>query len=251
MHFSKLLIISTAILALSQSPAPLLAAETYTLDKAHTQIRFAITRGGWTEIAGWFKEFEGTISFEEADVSNSKISATIRTGSLDTGWDARNKHLRSPAFFNAKELPEMTFTSTKIEKTGPITGRMTGTLTLLGKTNPVTMDIKFNRKAAHPRIKKTFVGFTAIGTLKRSDYGMRFLFTGPMPMISGGTPVTAQERTLTLGVQPMALAFSAVVYTREAAPSTMPEALPAVTVPSLPKAARSLASPSSVVSGLM
>ena len=111
-------------------------------------------------------------------MSNSKISVSIRTGSLDTGWDARNKHLRSPAFFNAKELPEMTFTSTKIEKTGPKTGRMTGNLTLLGKTNPVTMDIKYNRKAAHPRIKKTFVGFTAIGTLKRSDYGMRFLLPG-------------------------------------------------------------------------
>ena len=52
---------------------------------------------------------------------------------------------------------------------------MTGNLTLLGKTNRVTLDIKFNRKAAHPRIKKTFVGFTAIGILKRSDYGMRFL----------------------------------------------------------------------------
>jgi polyisoprenoid-binding protein YceI len=176
MYYTKFIAIAgAALLGLSQIPAPLLAAETYTLDKAHTQIRFAITRGGWTEIAGWFKEFDGTISFDEAEVSNSKISVSIRTGSLDTGWDARDKFLRSPAFFNAKELPEMAFTSTKIEKTGPKTGRMTGNLTLLGKTNPVTLDIKFNRKAAHPRIKKTFVGFTAIGILKRSDYGMRFL----------------------------------------------------------------------------
>ncbi|MFP6734610.1 MAG: YceI family protein [Rhodospirillales bacterium] len=179
MYYTKFIAIAgAALLGLSQIPAPLLAAETYTLDKAHTQIRFAITRGGWTEIAGWFKEFDGTISFDEAEVSNSKISVSIRTGSLDTGWDARDKFLRSPAFFNAKELPEMTFTSTKIEKTGPKTGRMTGNLTLLGKTNPVTLDIKFNRKAAHPRIKKTFVGFTAIGILKRSDYGMRFLLPG-------------------------------------------------------------------------
>jgi polyisoprenoid-binding protein YceI len=180
MKYTKYLTIAAvAAIGFMQTPSPATAAETYALDKAHTQIRFAVTRGGWTEIVGWFKKFDGSIVFDEADVGNSKISATIQTESFDSGWDARNKHSRSPAFFNAKEFPAMTFTSTKIEKTGAKTGHMTGNLTLLGKTKPVTLDIRFNRKAAHPRSKKTFVGFTATGSLKRSDYGMTFLL-GPV-----------------------------------------------------------------------
>ncbi|MAF50157.1 MAG: YceI family protein [Rhodospirillales bacterium] len=180
MKYTKYLAIAAvAAAAFMQLPAPASAADTYALDISHTQIRFAVTRGGWTEIAGWFKKFDGSIVFDEANVGNSKVSATIETESFDSGWDARNRHLRSPAFFNAKEFPAMTFTSTKIEKTGAKTGRMTGNLTLLGKTKPVTLDIRFNRKAAHPRNKKTFVGFTATGSLKRSDYGMTFLL-GPV-----------------------------------------------------------------------
>ncbi|NQV56548.1 MAG: polyisoprenoid-binding protein [Rhodospirillales bacterium] len=173
--FKYLTIVTIAIAGFIQSPIPANAAETYALDKAHTQIRFAITRGGWTEIAGWFKKFDGTITFDEANVSNSKVDVTIQTESLDTGWEARDKHLRSPAFFNAKEMPTMSFTTSKIEKTGAKTGRMTGNLTLLGVIKPVTLDIKFNRKSVHPRNKMTFAGFTATGTLKRSDYGMKFL----------------------------------------------------------------------------
>lgn len=156
-----------------QSPA--IAADAYALDKPHTQIKFSVVRGGWTRIAGMFQKFDGTIMFDEADVSKSSVEATIDTSSIFTGFAKRDAHLRSPDFFNAKEIPTMTFKSTKVEKTGAKTGKMSGMLTMLGVTKPVTLDVTFNRKAAHPRNKKTFTGFSAKGSINRSDFGMKFI----------------------------------------------------------------------------
>jgi polyisoprenoid-binding protein YceI len=171
-------ILSIALVALmfnvvGQSSAQ--AADTYALDKPHTQIKFSVNRGGWTRVGGWFEKFSGSVNFDEADVSKSSVNATIQTESINSGFARRDKHLRSPDFFNSKEFPTMTFKSTKVEKTGAKTGKMTGDLTLLGVTKPVTLDVVFNRKAVHPRNKKTFVGFTAKGKINRADFGMKFI----------------------------------------------------------------------------
>jgi len=150
------------------------AADTYAIDKPHTQIKFSVSRGGWTNMAGWFEKFDGTIKFDEADVTKSSVEATIDTGSINTGFKRRDAHLASPDFFNAKEIPTMTFKSTKVEKTGDKTGKVTGDFTMLGVTKQVVLDVTFNRKAAHPRNKKTFTGFSAVGKIKRSDFGMKY-----------------------------------------------------------------------------
>lgn len=177
MKLTKLLYIAfigTAFL-ISYQPAEPRAADTYALDKPHTQITFSVNRGGWTRISGWFEKFDGTILFDEANVANSKVKASIEAGSINTGFAKRDAHLRSPDFFNAKEFPTMLFTSTKIVKTGEKTGEMTGNFTMLGVTKPVTLDVTFNRKAMHRRAKKMFTGFTAKGSLKRADFGMKFI----------------------------------------------------------------------------
>ena len=167
-----------ASLFLFVQSAPAIAAETFVLDKAHTQIRFSVMRMGLTRIAGIFAKFDGTVVFDEADVTNSSVTVTIDPASLDTGFGPRNKHLRSPAFFSVKEFPTMSFKSTSISKTGAKTGKMTGNLTMHGVTKPVTLDVVFNRKAIHPRNKKLFAGFSATGQLKRADFGIKFLVPG-------------------------------------------------------------------------
>ncbi len=177
MKLVKLLSMAAIATALSfgYQPTAAQAADTYALDKPHTQITFSVNRGGWTRINGWFEKFDGTINFDEANVANSSVNATIQTSSINTGFARRDKHLRSPDFFNAQEFPTMTFKSTKIEKTGAKTGKMTGNLTLLGVTKPVILNVTFNRKAPHPRNKKTFAGFTARGKINRADFGMKFI----------------------------------------------------------------------------
>lgn len=169
-------IIAAAALALPAFAisAPSAAAEKFVLDKPHTQILFSIDRGGWTRISGWFEKFDGEVMFDRADVSKSKVTAKIMAESVNTGFAARDRHLRNPDFFNAKEFPEITFESTSIAKTGEKTGKMTGNLTLLGVTKPVTLDVTFNRLAASRRNGRTYAGFTATGRINRGDYGMGF-----------------------------------------------------------------------------
>ena len=163
--------------------APSAAAEKFVLDKPHTQILFSIDRGGWTKISGWFEKFDGEVMFDRADVSKSKVTAKIMAESVNTGFAARDRHLRNPDFFNAKEFPEITFESTGIAKTGEKTGKMTGNLTLLGGTKPVALDVTFNRLAASPRNGRTYAGFTATGRINRGDYGMGFALGPISPVV--------------------------------------------------------------------
>ena len=151
------------------------AGEIYSLDKSHTQIKFSVNRGGWTSIAGWFENFNGTINFDQENVITSKVEAIIQTSSINTGFARRDAHLRSPDFFNSKEFPTMKFKSTSVEKTSDKTGKMTGNITMLGVTKPITLDVVFNRKANHPRNNRVFSGFSARGKLNRSDFGMNFI----------------------------------------------------------------------------
>ncbi|HEX2753257.1 MAG TPA: YceI family protein, partial [Alphaproteobacteria bacterium] len=103
---------------------------------------------------------------------------TIDTNSLTMDDDAWEKHLKNEDFFNVEKFPAMTFKSTKVEKTGDNTGRVTGDLTLLGVTKPVTLDVIFNKGGIHPYSKKYVAGFSATGKLNRSEFGMTYGLPG-------------------------------------------------------------------------
>lgn len=151
------------------------AADRFVIDPVHTNILFIANHLGYSRMIGQFQEFSGEFTFDDKAVENSAVAVTIQTASVDTDEQARDDHLRSPDFFNAAEFPEMTFASTAIERTGDKTGRITGDLTLLGVTKPVTLDVTFNQKAPHPLPQYSGVevaGFSATTTIKRSEFGM-------------------------------------------------------------------------------
>lgn len=176
---AQLLTLSAALLAaLFATPGPARAAEVFSIDQAHTYIGFSILRQGLSNVIGRFNAYEGEIVFDAQNLGNSKVSVKISTKSLDSGFARRDRDISGPNFFNVQEFPEMTFISTKIEKTGPKTGRITGDLTVLGVTKSVTFDATFNARNIHPRFNVPFIGFTADGTIKRSDFGMTFLLRG-------------------------------------------------------------------------
>ncbi len=93
--------------------------------------------------------------------------------SINTNQKARDDHLRSPDFFNAAEFPSMTFESTAIEKTGDKTGKITGNLTLLGVSKPVTLNAAWNAEAPYPFAENIIrTGFSATGAISPADFGM-------------------------------------------------------------------------------
>jgi polyisoprenoid-binding protein YceI len=153
------------------------AADTFKIDKAHTSIVFMIKHLGYSNMFGRFNEFDGNIMFDQSNISASKVNLVIKASSVDTAHDARDKHLRSPDFLNTAEFPEITFKSTSARKTGDKTGKITGDLTILGKTKSVTLDVTFNRVAKHPipSYKGVIVaGFSARAKVNRLDYGMTY-----------------------------------------------------------------------------
>jgi len=145
------------------------AADSYKLDLEHSNIVFVTDHLGFSKMIGQFQEFDGS------SVEGVAVEVVVRTASIDTDHEARDKHLTSPDFFNAQEFPEMTFKSTAVEATGDKTAKLTGDLTLLGVTKPITLDVTLNKADAHPMDPSVFVaGFSATGTVKRSDFGMQY-----------------------------------------------------------------------------
>lgn len=154
------------------------AAETYAFDPAHTDIVFFVDHLGYSDTIGRFNRANGTVTLDEETLENSAIEVTIEAASLDTNHVQRDAHLKSADFFNVQEFPEITFTSTSVEPTGERTAAVTGDLTLLGTTRPVTLEVTLNQLAPHPVPAYdgvTTAGFSARGTIRRSDFGMDFL----------------------------------------------------------------------------
>ena len=166
------------------------AADSYAFDKVHTQVMFSVSHLGFSFSTGSFTTFDGGFTFDEAKPENSTVNVTIDTDSITLHDDKWEEHMKSEDFFNVAAFPTMTFKSTLAEKTGDNTGRLTGDLTLLGVTKPVTLDVIFNKGAVHPYTKQYVAGFSATGTLKRSDFGMVY-----------GLPGIGDEVNITLEVE--------------------------------------------------
>lgn len=156
------------------------SAEKYILDKPHTQIIFKVNHMGFSHSFGKFTDYNGVINYDEADPAKSNADVTIQTASLDLDDDKWNEHMKSKDFFDVEKFPTMTFKSTGIEKTGDKTANITGDLTLLGVTKPVTLAVQQNNMGKHPMKDIKASGFSANGKIKRSDFGMK----GGIPMVS-------------------------------------------------------------------
>ena len=149
------------------------AADAYDIDPAHAWVGFKTNHAGWAHAHGAFKTVSGSISFDKEDVTKSSVEITIDAASIDTNDDKRNTHLKSPDFLNAEEFPQITFKSTAIEKTGDKTAKVTGDLTLLGTSKPVTLDVTWNGKSPLPWDANTIkTGFSATGSFNGVDFGI-------------------------------------------------------------------------------
>ena len=167
-----------AVFAASAQPSPagdLAKAEGghYTIDKSHAKIVFSINHLGFSTYYGIFNDFAGSLDLDSAAPAKSALSVTINVAGIVTTDRKLDAKLKSDAFFDVAKFPKATFKSTSIEVTGEGTGKLTGDLTLHGVTKPVTLDVTFNGSGTPPMTKIYVAGFDAVGTLKRSDFGIK------------------------------------------------------------------------------
>jgi polyisoprenoid-binding protein YceI len=163
-----------AVLAVSIAlPLSAQAADSYTLDPAHTYPNFTISHLGFSTMHGRFERSSGKVTLDRAAKTGS-VEIAIETASVNTGFAKRDDHLKSPDFFNAAEFPNITFKSTAFHFKGDTPSSVDGNLTISGVTKPVTLTIDSFKCGAHPMNKKEMCGADASAQIKRSDFGIKY-----------------------------------------------------------------------------
>jgi polyisoprenoid-binding protein YceI len=166
------LIVSAACLAADPEPT------SYKIDPVHTQVFFSLSHLGFSHPTGRFKVAEGSFRFDPEHWEKSSCAVKIAVDTLNFGDAAWEKKVLSDEFFDVKRHPTMDYQCESMEKTGDNTGRIRGKLALRGVTRDVTLEVHLNKVGTHSFTLQHLAGFSATGTLKRSDFGIKTLLPG-------------------------------------------------------------------------
>ncbi|KTD73216.1 YceI family protein [Legionella tucsonensis] len=161
--------LSSLLIAITFS-APIYAApETYTLDKNHTYVLWSADHLGFTTQYGkWYAT--GQLVLDKDNPSQSKVNVTIDIKDMITGIPELDKHLKSNLFFDAERYPTASFVSNKVTSQGDNKATVEGILTLRGVSKPVVLQVTLNKMGMNLISNKMSVGFTATGSINRSDF---------------------------------------------------------------------------------
>ena len=146
---------------------------TYAIDPTHTFATFEISHFGASVNRGRFDKKEGTVQFDRAG-KTGKVDITFDATDINTGTPAFDKHLQSADLFDAAKYPTIKFVADKFTFNGDNVATVSGNLTLLGKTQPLTL--KANQFACYqsPMLKREVCGGDFEGTVDRTAHGMNY-----------------------------------------------------------------------------
>ncbi len=188
----KMTLLGLAVLLL----VPALAAAepvAYKADPVHSSLAFTI-RHFVSDVDGRFRDFDGVIQYDAQNPANSSVQFTVQAASISTENDDRDKHLKSPDFFDVAKFPTLSFTSTKVVAKGGNSFDVTGNLTLHGVTKVVTIPATFRGTVKVPKGEKA--GFQSTFTLNRLDYGVAW-----NRAIEGGGAMLGDEVTVNIKIE--------------------------------------------------
>lgn len=181
----KLVLATTALLCLglaANAEPTLEGADSglYSLDKSHAFLTWTVRHNGISSYTVNFTDFDAVLNFDAEDPESSAIQVSINPTALQTNhpdpakkteWESELSN--DAKFFNAGEFPSITFSSTGAALNGEFDGTVTGDLTFLGVTKPVSLNVTYNGTANVPWFgQRDLIGFTASTTIKRSEWGM-------------------------------------------------------------------------------
>lgn len=164
--------------------------DTWKIDPAHSAAQFSIRHMGISTVRGNFTKVSGTVQFDAKDPAKSSIDATIDATSVDTRVEARDKHLRSPDFFDVEKYPTITFKSKRVEPAGDGKLKVTGDLTIHGTTKEVALDVDGPSAPTKDPMGNMRTGAEATTKISRSDFGVK-----------GAPGMVGDEVTITLDVE--------------------------------------------------
>ncbi len=152
------------------------ASARYEIDPDHFSVGFLVHHIGYADTLGMFLEGGGSFTFDETAPAVSDIEVTIRADSVFTNHDRRDKHVKGSDFLNVDDHPEIRFIGREARPTGENTGEVTGDLTILGVTRPITLQVTKNKIGEYPfgAGPPYVVGVSVRGTVKRSEFGMTY-----------------------------------------------------------------------------
>ncbi|MEL7164843.1 MAG: YceI family protein [Pseudomonadota bacterium] len=147
----------------------------YDLDPSHTAVYFTVTHIGYSRTLGIFTDLEGGFSYDVDNRELGPVAVSIDAASVNTFNNARDKHVKNRDFLHVSQHPEITFVANGGTAKGADRGTVTGDLTILGVTQPVTLDVTLNKVADYPfGHKRETLGLSMSTTIKRSDFGMMY-----------------------------------------------------------------------------
>ncbi|MGH6846692.1 MAG: YceI family protein [Methylocella sp.] len=170
-------------LALIAATVAAQARSSWKIDPSQTHVLFWVDAIGWPRTNGEFKSFEGRIDIDFDRPSRSRVDFRVAAKSVDVNSAIMDDYLRSEVFLNAANFPDLRFISTIVEKHDEHLARVTGDLTMLGVTKPISLDVEVARKLAATNQR---VGFKATGIINRLDFGMNSGY----PLISDAIHLT-------------------------------------------------------------
>jgi polyisoprenoid-binding protein YceI len=171
------------VAAAMAASAPVLAKATpltvpagdYVLEPTHASVTFKLKHLGLSNYTARFAKFDAGINLDPDDPTRSTVTVSIDPNSVRTDFPFPEKEdfdkVIAEKFLKSGTYPTITFQSTSLVETAPNRGKMTGNLTLMGVTKPVTLDVVLNGAMVHPFRKVQALGFSATGTFNRSDFG--------------------------------------------------------------------------------
>ena len=181
---------------MSTSTPAATAVSTWSIDPVHSIAEFRVRHLMISNVRGQFTGVTGSLTYNESDLAQSHVDASIDVATIDTRDTQRDTHLKSPDFFDAEKFPAMTFKSSRVTRSADGNLVVAGPLSLHG----VSKEVEFTVEGPTPPVKdpygNTRVGVNAKTKINRGEFGLTF----NAPMETGGVMV-GEEVSITLELE--------------------------------------------------
>ena len=161
------------LMMLGLSQIALFGQTKWSIDAVHSSVKFTVNHLVISEVEGNFKKFTGSVTSDKPDFEGGAVDFSVDVNSISTDNDMRDKHLKSPDFFDVEKFPAMTFKGNSFKKLSGNKYELAGDLTMHGVTKPVKFSVTYGG-TINDGMGNTKAGFKATTVIDRFDYGLKW-----------------------------------------------------------------------------